>query len=106
MAKLANQDGRLKPGLFARASVVIGENDKAFVVPEKAIDRNGNEESVFTVVRNTAVKVPVITGVRDSGRVEILKGLKAKDRVIVAGNMNIKDGYPVAVNKTTVTDKK
>ncbi len=106
-AKLANQDGRLKPGLFVRVSVVIGENDKAFVVPEKAIDRNGNEESVFIVFRNMAKKVPVVTGVRDSGRVEILKGLNPKDRVIIAGNMNIKDGYPVAVNRTvTLTDKK
>jgi membrane fusion protein (multidrug efflux system) len=96
-AKISNQDGRLKPGLFARVSVVVGENDKAIIIPEKAVERNGNEEFILTVANGRAMKVQVITGVKEDGKVEILKGLKPQQTVIVAGQA--RDGYPVAVNK-------
>ena len=99
-AKITSQDGTLKPGLFARVSVVIGENPKSLIIPEKALERNGNEEFVLVVANGTAAKKQVITGVKENGRVEILKGLRAKEQVIISGQQTVRDGYPVSVSKS------
>jgi membrane fusion protein (multidrug efflux system) len=96
-ATVPNQLGQLKPGLYAKVTVVIGENEKALIVPEKCLTRNGNEESVLIAEDGIAKEVPVVTGVRENGRVEILKGLKSKNKVIVAGF--VRNGYPVTINK-------
>ncbi len=99
-AKITSQDGTLKPGLFARVSVIIGENAKSLIIPEKAIERNGNEEFVLTVANGRAMKKQIITGVKEDGRAEVLKGLKPKELVIIAGQQQVRDGYPVTVSKT------
>lgn len=102
-ATIPNASGHFKPGLFARVSIVIGENDKAVVIPETAIERNGNQEFVYTVVQGAAVMTPIVTGVKENGRVEVLNGLKEKDTIVIAGT--VRDGYQVKIVKSLETPK-
>ncbi len=92
-AWIANDDHRLKPGMFANVDVEIARKEGAILVPEAAVvyDRNGiyvwrvNEEG-------RAEKVPVEIGLRQSARVEVVRGLSSGDAVVSAGTHKVMAG--------------
>lgn len=99
-AELPNVDGRLRPGMFARVRVVVGERANAFMVPEEAIVPQGDRFFVFRVVEGSARRVPVRLGVRRDGQVELLDNVQAGDRIVTAGIRVQRDGQPVRVVNT------
>jgi cobalt-zinc-cadmium efflux system membrane fusion protein len=70
-------DGTLQPGLAVRVRIKPsrGEISKAIVVPEEAVQSVEGRDVVFVRTREGFKAVPVTTGRRSSGRVEILSGL-------------------------------
>lgn len=82
--EIPNEDGRLKPGAFARASIVVGTDDGVTLVPADAVVTFAGVRRVFSVKDGKAVEHRVETGVSRDGLVEILGGLKV-DEVVVAG---------------------
>lgn len=96
-ALLDNAEGRLKPGMFVRVRVIVGERANALMVPEEAIVPQGEEFFVFRVVDNAARRVPVKIGVRRDAMVEVLQGLSPGDQVVTAGMRLARDGQPVRV---------
>lgn len=96
-AVVPNKDRRLRPGLFARISVLLQLKEDALSVPEQAIVPQGDSQFVFKIVEGTAKLTKVLTGTRREGRVEIVEGLAAGDRVVTAGQLKIRDGTPVSV---------
>jgi membrane fusion protein (multidrug efflux system) len=98
--ELANEGRKLKPGMFARVGLVIDKRDAAVVIPEQAIVPQGDKFFVFTVIDGAAKQTEVKIGLREYGRVEIVDGLAEGDQVIVAGQIKIRDGSPVAPRET------
>jgi len=96
-ARLANTDGRLRPGMFARVRVIVGERANALLVPEEAIVPLGDDFFVYTVADGKANRVRVKLGVRREAQVELLEGVKPGDRVVTAGMRVQRDGQPVRV---------
>lgn len=96
-ARVANPDRALRPGLFARVTLILETKPKALTVPEQAIVPRGEDQFVFTVVDGKARRTKVTTGMRRGGRVEIVKGLAGNDMVVTAGQMKIRDGAPVKI---------
>jgi membrane fusion protein (multidrug efflux system) len=96
-AELPNVDGRLRPGMFARVRVVVGDRAEAFLVPEEAIVPLGEGFLVYRVDGDVARRVPVRLGVRRDGLVELLGEVKAGDRIVTAGVRVQRDGQPVRV---------
>jgi membrane fusion protein (multidrug efflux system) len=96
-AELPNVDGRLRPGMFARVRVVVGDRAEAFLVPEEAIVPLGESFLVYRVDGEVARRVPVRLGVRRDGLVELLGEVKAGDRIVTAGVRVQRDGQPVRV---------
>lgn len=96
-ARLTNTDGRLRPGMFARVRVILGERADALLVPEEAIVPLGDDFFVYTVTDGKARRVRVRLGVRRESQVELLEGVKAGDRVVTAGMRVQRDGQPVRV---------
>jgi membrane fusion protein (multidrug efflux system) len=96
-ASLPNPDGRLRPGLFARISLVLNERDNAIQVPEQALVPQGQEQFVFKVVDGKAAFTKVKVGIRRNGMAEITDGLAPGDVVVTAGQLKIRDGVPVKV---------
>lgn len=96
-ARIANPDGRLRPGLFARTDLGIAERQGAMLVPEEAVLQRSDGEVVFVVgADNHARRVVVKTGIQREGRVEIVEGLGAEDEVVVSGHAALVDGSPIA----------
>ena len=87
--RLANPEGVLRSGMFAKARIVLRDKPQAIVVPEAAIQPVGGETFVYRVVQDKATRVPVRTGQRRDGQVEILDGLAAGDTVVVAGHQRL-----------------
>jgi membrane fusion protein (multidrug efflux system) len=83
-ARIANPDGRLVPGQFARLQLG-GDGSQALLVPEQALMQQGEERFVYTVVDGKAKRTVIETGARVPGKVEVTSGLQAGDVVITAG---------------------
>lgn len=96
-ARVANADGSLRPGLFARVSLTIDTQPNAVLVPEQAIVAFGNKQFVFKVADGKAAQTAVTLGGRRNAEVEIAEGLKPGDMVVTAGQLKIRDGAPVTV---------
>ncbi len=84
-AQIANPDGRLRPGQFAKLILQDEANAKGLLVPEQALMQAGEERFVYTVVDGAAKRTVVKTGARVPGKVQVVEGLKAGDVVITAG---------------------
>jgi membrane fusion protein (multidrug efflux system) len=105
-ARLANPKARLRPGMFVRVRLILGERLDALVVPEQAIVPAGTEFFVFRIADDKAQRVQVKTGLRRDGQVEILQGLKSGDRVVISGQQRlgregqaVRENAPVAVKE-------
>ncbi len=96
-ARLDNSGGFLRPGMFVRVRVIVGERKNALMVPEEAIVPQGQEFFVYKVVDGRARRVPVKIGVRRDAQVEIVNGLQAGDQVVTAGMRLSRDDQPVKV---------
>lgn len=94
-ATVQNVDGRLRPGGFARVSLLLDEQGEALVIPEQALVPAGEDQFVFKVQEGRAQRVKVEIGQRRDGRVEVLRGLSADEAVVIAGQMKLRDGAPV-----------
>ena len=96
--RLENTAGKLRPGMFVRVRVIVGERNTALMVPEQAIVPSGDDFFVYRTVEGKAQRVQVKTGVRREGQVEIVQGLNAGDAVVVSGQQRLaRDGQPVRV---------
>jgi RND family efflux transporter MFP subunit len=95
-ATIPNAKAQLRPGAFAKAEVVVQQDDKVITVPAAALVTFAGVEKVLTVKEGKSVEVRVATGRRLGETVEILSGLKVGEPVIVpAGNLTA--GQPVTV---------
>jgi RND family efflux transporter MFP subunit len=95
-----DNDGRLKPGTFARARVVVGDDELVFAVPETAVSNVAGVTKVFIVVDDKAVdrRVQVL---RKRGSFALITGeLKAADKIIVTAIARLFPGAPIVIDST------
>jgi RND family efflux transporter MFP subunit len=93
-AEIPNEQGRLRPGAFARGEIVVQPDRKLVTVPTEALLTFAGIEKVLVVENGRAVEKRVTTGRRSADRLEILSGLAAGERVIVQPGA-IASGQPV-----------
>jgi membrane fusion protein, multidrug efflux system len=96
---IPNQDERLRPGMFARARLDVGQ-DEVFVVPAIAVLKlqGSNERFVFLEENGRAKRVVVQMGDRFDDMVEIISDeINSGNNLIVAGQARLLDGVPVSV---------
>ena len=93
-ARLDNAAGRLRPGMFVRVRLLLGERKGVLMLPEQAVVP-GAQPTVFKVLDGTAVVTKVRLGVRRAAQVEVIDGLAAGDVVVTAGQLKLRDGAPV-----------
>jgi membrane fusion protein (multidrug efflux system) len=94
-AQVKNQDSSLRPGMFARVKLITKDVGEALVVPEQALVPQGNEQFVFKVVDNRAVRTKVDVGQRRDGKAEIVNGITAGEIIVTAGHQRLRDGVTV-----------
>jgi RND family efflux transporter MFP subunit len=86
----------LKPGLFARVRVPIGEPHQGILIAEQAIGSDQGQKYVFVVDENKAVQYRrVRLGRMDSGLRVVSEGLAPGEQVIIAGLQRVRPGITV-----------
>lgn len=89
----------LMPGGFATVTVSFAAQGNTIFVPGNAIVSTAKGKQVIIAADSLARFVDVETGVRDSARVEITRGLKVGDTVITTGIMALKPEMKVQISK-------
>jgi RND family efflux transporter MFP subunit len=97
-AEVANRDGRLRPGSFARAEIVVEADRTAVTVPISTVVTFAGLEKVFVVQDGKALEKRIRTGRRSGDRIEILEGV-AEGEPVVANPGNLVGGMPVTVTR-------
>lgn len=91
---LSNQDGALKPGMTASARILgdpLGDGGEALVVPRHAIQTVDGQPFVFVQREVGKFEMrPVERGVELDEDIEIVRGLKADETIVVDGSFILK----------------
>lgn len=91
--EVENTDRSLKPGMFATAEIEVGGGDPVVVVPRTAVQEVEGRQVVWVPgsVQGQFRAQPVEVGpALEDGRVRILSGLAAGERLVVAGAFTLK----------------
>jgi len=102
-ATLLNTDRQLYPGMFAEVQVLSYQSNQVLTLPDTAISYNPYGNFVFvieTTSQGLAVKSrQVETGITKAGRIEIIKGLILGDQVVSAGQIKLRNGMQIIIDK-------
>jgi len=99
-ALFPNTDDRwFKPGMFVKVTLSISPPGKPLSIPTGAVQSDGVTNRVFVIRGGRSYQVPVLVGVTDGERTEILQGLAEHDTVATVGVNNLRDSISVAVMK-------
>src|SRR5580704_9869103 len=106
-ATFQNSDFRLRPGMFAKVSVIMSEKQSVVAIPATAIHYAPYGDSIFIVsemkdpqgkdykgVREQFIK----TGPSRGDMISVVSGLKPGDEVVTSGVFRLKSGAHVNVN--------
>ncbi|MBL4674725.1 MAG: efflux RND transporter periplasmic adaptor subunit [Mucilaginibacter sp.] len=93
------QQSLLRSGTFVYADFSRKTRQQILTIPREALAGNQKTAAVF-VAQDTIARMRTIkTGLEQSGRIQILEGLKKGEKVITSGQINLKDGSPINVSK-------
>lgn len=101
---IPNGGEKLRPGMYVRSTMAIGEVD-AIVVPYQAVLKltGSNDRYVFTNQEGTAHRVSVTLGQRYDDRIEVIPvvpgDLKEGDELVVTGQARLVDGCKLEIVK-------
>ena len=99
-ASVANTDGLWRPGSAVKARLTVDRQPVDLAVPLSALQTADDQDVVYVQQGETYRTRAVKLGRRDAERVEVLGGLKAGERVVVAQSFLIK----ADIEKSTVEE--
>ncbi len=99
-AKIPNPKGLLYPGMFARINLELDRRSQAIIIPEQAIVPKGKDSFVFKILNNKAHLIQVTLGQRRTGDVEITHGLNLGDKIVINGQLKLREGAEVMLQPT------
>jgi membrane fusion protein (multidrug efflux system) len=96
--RLENDQLLLKPGMFARVTLITKQKDNTVIVPRDVV-LGGKIDPyyVYVVDSNIAHKTLVQVGIAQADKYEILDGLKPGQMLVVNGMSFLKDGTKVEI---------
>ncbi len=97
--EIDNRDGKLYPGMYGRASVVLETKPNALTLPAAAVKNDGKESFVFLTENGKAKRRVITVGLNDGKRVEIAAGLSGTEDVIAGGKGTIREGQAVETKR-------
>jgi membrane fusion protein, multidrug efflux system len=112
-ATLPNTDQQLRPGMFAKVSVILPEREKVIALPVSSVHYAPYGDSVFIVtdakdengkpiksVKEQFVKLGTARG----DLVSVTSGIKLGDEIVTSGVFRLRSGAPVLINNKVQPD--
>lgn len=105
-ATFPNPRRLLLPGMFVRATVTLGNMQGAFLVPQRAVQRDSMAKPIVYVVSadNKAEQRAIVTTGNQGNNWIVTEGLKDGDRLIVDGFQKISAGAAVNAVEAAVDE--
>ena len=108
-ATLANPGGKLRPGMFVQAQVMLGAARKVIALPASAINYAPYGDSVFVVselknpqgqaYRGVRQQVVKLGGARGD-QIAVLSGINVGEEIVSSGVFKLRNSAPIQVNNT------
>ncbi|PCJ88362.1 MAG: efflux transporter periplasmic adaptor subunit [Thiotrichaceae bacterium] len=103
-AYLKNEEGLLRPGMYAGIDLMLDESAEVIVVPATAIAYSSFGNALFIIKKNDegaliAQRVQITTGEQRGDQVVILTGLKGDEQVVQAGVSKLRNNAPVTISE-------
>ncbi len=90
-AKIKNNNYKIIPGMLLNIEIIFNEKE-SIGVPEGSIIQQGTRTVVYKVIEDKTVSLTEVkTGIRNFGKVEVLSGLNAGDKIVTEGVSKIRD---------------
>lgn len=90
-AKIKNNNYKIIPGMLLNIEIIFNEKE-SIGVPEGSIIQQGTITVVYKVIEDKTVSLTEVkTGIRNFGKVEVLSGLNAGDKIVTEGVSKIRD---------------
>lgn len=100
-ALVPNNNGLLKPGLFAKVILYTSGERDTIVVPVTALLYEGEKVRVFVTEGDRAKERVVKLGSKYGEFMEIIEGVKTGEKVVFMGQQNLSDGAKVSIQQIT-----
>lgn len=97
--RIENTERLLKPGMYARVTLVTKQKAGALLLPRDALLGREGAYYAYTVEQDRVRRADVAVGLRGSQAVEILSGLSEGASVVISGEGNLYDGARVSVEE-------
>ena len=99
---VANDDGSLRAGMFAKGEITTDKSAPRPIVPLAALRKEGEREVVYRVDGGKVVAQPVQLGMRseDEGMAEVTSGIEAGAVLLAVPLDGVKPGSAVKLSKT------
>ena len=96
--EVANEQGILRPGMYATVELTVAQNADALAVPKSCVVLQDGKPTCFVVSSDGVVsRRPIQTGIISATDVEVLSGLDMAENVISANASAFKDGQKVEI---------
>ncbi|MCB1109996.1 MAG: efflux RND transporter periplasmic adaptor subunit [Chlamydiia bacterium] len=101
-ATYPNEDKVLWPNQYVKVKLVLDVIENAVLVPFEAVQSSTKGKYVFVVKGNQTVEMRTITvgQMQEDNTIVVTKGLKAGERVVTVGQVNLYPGAKVTIKKT------
>jgi RND family efflux transporter MFP subunit len=93
---IPNPDGKLRPGLYVYATVILEEHPNVLTIPTTAVFQEKDQAFCVIVADGKARRLPIVTGLNDGTRIEVTSGLQGSEDVVKASAASLVEGQPVA----------
>jgi RND family efflux transporter MFP subunit len=85
----------VRPGAFVSIGIVREQHPTALLLPRESVIRELRTAHVFVTENDKAVKKAVELGIEEGDLVEVISGVAAGDKVVVAGQGGLDDGQKI-----------
>jgi multidrug efflux system membrane fusion protein len=95
-AVFANADRRLWPGQFLTVTLILGEQERAVLVPAEAVQTSQDGAAAFIVKDDQTVELRRLTVGRSAGRSTVIEaGISPGETVVTDGQLRLTSGMKV-----------
>jgi len=97
--KIQNFRKSLLPGMMASIKIPLSVTENAIAVPDDAVITSPDNKNFLYIIDKDSIafKIMVTTGISSGKKIEIVKGLKGDENVVVSGQEMLKDSIKVKV---------
>ena len=90
--RIANEEGLIKPGMYAELSIETEKPKNVLAVPKIAVLHENGNDYVFVAEGQTAIKRKIEKGIAFGTYFEVLSGLEKGESIVVSGQAYLDDG--------------